>query len=143
MAELTSTNEKQIISLPKYNDRVNKLASFITNRQDDIEKNKEKLSEVQEKLKKITKIRINQLVKYIFPIKHIQPKVEMVESAESEIVSALSEATHTTYIKNKWIYTDNSGEYQHSIVWPTLPGSGNYSAYNLWGEHLKILIVLM
>lgn len=56
-----------------------------------------------------------------------------MESSESDMVSALAEASHTMYIRDRWV-TDNSGEMQYSIVAPCLPGSGNYSDYNDWGE---------
>lgn len=130
---LTESNEKLVRSLPKYEERVEKLESCVSNKKEEIERNKEKLIEIQKELQIISKVRIQQLIKYIFPIKHVQPKSEMVESSEAEMVSALAEATHTTYIKNQWVYTDNSSEYQHSIVAPCLPGSGNYAAYNHWG----------
>lgn len=49
-------------------------------------------------------------------------------------VSALRDASHTAYVRGQWVYTDGSGEAQYRIVEPTLPCSGDYSAYNLWGE---------
>lgn len=59
---------------------------------------------------------------------------EVESSGELDTVSALAEATRTAYVKGRWVYTDSTGELHHSIVAPTLPGSGDYSAYNLWGE---------
>lgn len=55
-----------------------------------------------------------------------------MESSEDDMISALAEASRTMYIRDRWV-TDNSGEMQHSIVAPALPGSGNYSDYNDWG----------
>lgn len=53
-------------------------------------------------------------------------------SSEFDTVSALADATHTAYVKGHWVFTNSSGGLHHSIVAPTLPGSGDYSAYNLW-----------
>ena len=47
-------------------------------------------------------------------------------------VSALAEARQTSYIRGRWVYTENAGELQYRIIEPTLPGNGDYSAYNLW-----------
>lgn len=55
-------------------------------------------------------------------------------------VSALRDASHTAYVRGQWVYTDGSGEAQYRIVEPTLPCSGDYSAYNLWGKFHVILI---
>lgn len=60
-----------------------------------------------------------------------------MESSESDVISELAEASHTMYIRNRWV-TDNSGEMQYSIVAPCLPGSGNYSDYNDWGKSLLV-----
>lgn len=57
---------------------------------------------------------------------------EVELSSEFDTVSALAEATRTAYVRGRWVFTDSSGELHHSIVAPTLPGSGDYSAYNLW-----------
>lgn len=60
--------------------------------------------------------------------------VSDVDPFDSDMVSAIAEASGTTYVRNRWVYNlDNSGELQHVIVAPSLPGSGNYSAYNDWG----------
>jgi beclin 1-associated autophagy-related key regulator len=51
------------------------------------------------------------------------------------MVSAIAEASQTMYVRDRWEYTDfssDSGELQYSIVEPCLPGSGNYSLYNIW-----------
>lgn len=63
---------------------------------------------------------------------HVFFHSEVELSSEFDTVSALAEATRTAYVRGRWVYTDNSGEMHFSIVSPTLPGSGDYSAYNLW-----------
>ena len=51
-----------------------------------------------------------------------------------DTVTALADATRTAYIRGRWVFTDSSGQLQHSIVSPSLPDSGDYSAYNVWGK---------
>lgn len=152
LTELLTKNDKLSKNLPKYEERVEKLRIYIARKQEELQKSREELLTLQPELKQLTKARIEQLMHYIFPITIVQPKrwvrdkilaftplgsfvsYSQIESAESDMVSALAEATHTTYIRDKWVYTDNSGELQHCIVAPSLPGSGNYSAYNVWGK---------
>lgn len=59
------------------------------------------------------------------------------------MVFALAEASQTTYIRDRWEYTDYSGEKQYCIVAPTLPSSGNYSAYSIWGKYFYIIRVIV
>ncbi|XP_031618247.1 beclin 1-associated autophagy-related key regulator [Contarinia nasturtii] len=49
----------------------------------------------------------------------------------AETLNALAEATHTTYIRGRWVQ-DSHGELQHVIIEPSLPDNGDYSAYNDW-----------
>lgn len=41
----------------------------------------------------------------------------------AETMNALAEATHTTYIRGRWVLQDSRGELQHVIVAPSLPGN--------------------
>ena len=53
------------------------------------------------------------------------------------VSSALADACGTSYVRGKWISDfENSLEVYHCIVAPTLPGSGDYSAYSLWGAYI-------
>ncbi|KAK4884240.1 hypothetical protein RN001_000511 [Aquatica leii] len=131
LTEIRHKNEKLSKSLPKYEEKVEELGCYVEGKEDKIKKSKLELEKKQQDLKHLTRVRIKQLIEYIFPITIVQPKLE-TESSTSDMVTALAEATHTTYISDRWVYTDNSGELQHCIVSPTLPGSGNYSAYNVW-----------
>lgn len=58
------------------------------------------------------------------------------DSTTSDIVtSALAEASGTSYVRGRWISDkENSSEIRHCIVEPTLPGTGDYSAYSHWGN---------
>lgn len=131
LTELVHKNEKLEKSLPKYREKVEELGCYVESKEDNIQESKRKLEKKRQDLKQLIRVRISQLIQYIFPITIVQPKSE-VESSALDMVSALAEATHTTYIRDRWVYTDNSGELQHCIVAPSLPGSGNYSAYNVW-----------
>lgn len=42
--------------------------------------------------------------------------------ASTETMNALAEATHTTYVRGRWVLQDSRGELQHVIVAPSLPG---------------------
>lgn len=41
----------------------------------------------------------------------------------AETMNALAEATHTTYVRGRWVLQDSRGELQHVIVSPSLPGN--------------------
>ena len=56
-------------------------------------------------------------------------------SEQDSMVSALAEARHTAYVHGRWVYTDNGNEHQYQVIEPTLPGSGDYSAYCAWREY--------
>ncbi|KAG8233769.1 hypothetical protein J437_LFUL003840 [Ladona fulva] len=67
-------------------------------------------------------------------------EAEVVSTEEGEAVSsALAEATRTAYVRGQWVLTDtlnsgcgSPGELRNSIVAPSLPASGDYSAYCKW-----------
>lgn len=56
-----------------------------------------------------------------------------------DTVTALADATRTAYIRGRWVFTDSSGQLQHCIVAPSLPDSGDYSAYNVWGKQVIVI----
>lgn len=47
---------------------------------------------------------------------------DLATNVSAETMSALADATHTTYIRGRWVLQDNRGELQHVIVAPSLPG---------------------
>lgn len=64
----------------------------------------------------------------------------MISSSDSDsfaqdTVSALAEARHTSYIRGRWVYTENGSEHQYRVVEPLLPGCGDYSPYTMWREY--------
>lgn len=64
------------------------------------------------------------------------------DSTTSDIVtSALADASGTSYVRGRWISEkENSLEIHHCIVEPTLPATGDYSAYSLWGNFVIVPI---
>jgi len=134
LSNLIEMNDKCRKTLPKYLDHLSNSSCTIEVKIQKIEQKGSDLNEKLEKVKKLRRLRIGQLMKFIFPISSIiQPRTTSsfdTDLAETEIVNEIAEATHTTYIRDRWVYTDSSGELKYCIVGPLLPGSGNYSAYN-------------
>ncbi|CAH0550566.1 unnamed protein product [Brassicogethes aeneus] len=131
LISLKQNNEERHKSLPKYDQKIHSLESYIERKFEEYDRNSEAFKKGEINLKKLTKLRVHQLFKYIFPITKVSPKVEM-ESSDTDMVSAIADASRTTYISDRWEYTDYSSEMKYCIVGPTLPASGNYSAYNIW-----------
>ncbi|XP_044264376.1 beclin 1-associated autophagy-related key regulator isoform X1 [Tribolium madens] len=135
--EVKRTSEKLI----KYDQKVSQIEQYAADKRDKVEKQRELLEQKRREIMKLVRLRIDQL-KYVFPIKKVEPKLE-VESAESDMVSAIAEASQTMYVRDRWEYADfltDSSELQYSIVEPTLPGSGNYSLYNFWVSKNKDVV---
>lgn len=74
LKELKQKNEKLSKSLPKYEEKVERFESYVAGKQEDTQKSKELLQKYQEQLKSITKVRIQQLIRYIFPISRVEAK---------------------------------------------------------------------
>ncbi|XKL64066.1 hypothetical protein PGB90_004152 [Kerria lacca] len=123
----------KVVQLPTF---VIKVIRFIEYRFE-LENKNERKSSVKNlipRLKKLIKKRIEELVKFIFPINEIQStkSSSLTSDSQEDIKTKLAEATRTAYIRGRWIFTDSWGETQHSIVAPTLPDSGDYSPYIHW-----------
>lgn len=127
-------NKARITRLPRYKERVEKLQFYVANNMKlEISERKERVAKIKLELEKMVQKNVEDLVLYIFPIYKIDPIFKSEEESEStDTVSALAEATRTSYIRGKWIFMDSSGELHYRIVAPTLPGSGDYSAYSIW-----------
>lgn len=58
-------------------------------------------------------------------------------SSEDSMIACLSEAQRTVFVRDRWIQLsdhESTGGIRYSVVAPTLPGSGDYSAYHDWGK---------
>ncbi|XP_076645287.1 autophagy related protein 14 [Halictus rubicundus] len=134
---LKDVNSQVALRLPKHEERVERLHRHVTGLKVKQEKQKEAVDRKRQQLKKVIRTATKQLIQYIFPLSKVQPNRSLSSSEEDTSVDvvtcALADASGTSYVRGRWINdTDNSSEVQHCIVAPTLPGSGNYSAYSLW-----------
>lgn len=148
-------NRQRSERLPKYQERVTRLESIARQSDEKVELHRKHLQAVQQKLKVVVKRRAEQLLKYIFPITEVIPPSrrwetpihdstiltyyaaifsEFSENLEDSVTSAIAEASQMTFVRGQWVSSDCSGELHHCIVAPTLPISGDYSAYSMWGE---------
>jgi len=127
---LLEVNEEKRKRLLRYEDRVAKLEGYVNSKRCELKTKAEELFQAHGKLKQVVKKNVQQLVYYIFPINVIRPSPPSHDHCDT--ISALADASRTTFIRDKWVLTDTSTELQYSIVAPTLPNSGDYSAYNDW-----------
>ncbi|XP_034942631.1 beclin 1-associated autophagy-related key regulator [Chelonus insularis] len=135
---LKDINSQLVQRLPKHEERVEKLHRYVNNLKIKQEKKREDVDRKRQQLKKVIRAAAKQLVQYIFPLSQVEPERSLYGSEEenlsSDIVTcALADASGTSYVRGRWISeSENSLEMHHRIVAPTLPGSGDYSAYSLW-----------
>ncbi|CAG2054163.1 unnamed protein product [Timema podura] len=131
-ANLTKTNRERSVRLPRYEEKVGKMEHYVRQWQHNVKKQQRALEAVHQDLKEVIRSSVQQLVTYIFPITAVQPAPPGTGKEEEDTVTALADASRTAYVRGHWILTDSSGELHHCIVAPTLPGSGDYSAYSAW-----------
>ncbi|XP_055600933.1 beclin 1-associated autophagy-related key regulator [Uranotaenia lowii] len=133
--ELNEHNRMLRIKLPRCDDKVKVLEDYVLSKQDESERRRQCLKELQSKLKQERRENIDKLIKYIFPISQAISNRSSFSSSDGEsknTINEILEATRTAYVRGKWVLQDSFGEVQHIIVAPALPGNGNYSAYNDW-----------
>lgn len=128
--EVAKENKDRRAHLPVFQDRLKRLLGIISQYQKKIAEKSDILSLNERRLKCLARWSIQEAHRYIFPITEIKPP-ESSESDTSSTAWALAEALQTTYVRGRWIYTDASHETQYRVVEPLLPGSGDYSAYNM------------
>ncbi|XP_034192924.1 autophagy related protein 14 isoform X5 [Osmia lignaria lignaria] len=134
---LKDVNSQLALRLPRHEERVEELHRYVVGLIIKQEKQKQAVDRKRQQLKKVIRIAAKQLIQYIFPLSKVQPNRSLCsseEDASSDVVTcALADASGTSYVRGRWINdTDNALEVQHRIVAPTLPGTGDYSAYSLW-----------
>ncbi|XP_058789869.1 beclin 1-associated autophagy-related key regulator [Phymastichus coffea] len=132
---LKKVNVDTALRLPKHVEQIEKLRKKVTDMKIKKEKQKESVEKKRQQLKKVIRTAVKQLIKYIFPLSIVEPSKsnEGDQSSTDVVTSAIADASGTSYVRGKWINdTENSLKIHHKIVAPTLPGSGDYSAYTLW-----------
>ncbi|XP_022257045.1 beclin 1-associated autophagy-related key regulator-like isoform X3 [Limulus polyphemus] len=128
--------------VPKYKEKLQKIWRYISHCQNTTEAQRELLQSVTTNLKSVVRENVSQLTTWIFPVKEIDSRqisqdklldcmtVGLYETVGP--VADLAEAQQTTYVKGKWIYTDDNWDLQYQIVKSCLNGNGDYSAYSVW-----------
>nr|UXP86415.1 beclin-1 [Procambarus clarkii] len=131
-AEVFNINAARNKQLPLFLQRLSKVKQILHQYQEKIRDKKEQLAICEAQLKGVIRGNIRQLTRYIFPITEVKPARSMdTDPCSIDTVSAIAEASQTTYVRGRWIHLGTSHETQYQIVHPLLPGSGDYSAYNL------------
>ncbi|EEB19373.1 conserved hypothetical protein [Pediculus humanus corporis] len=127
-------NAARTLRLPRNKERVEKLEYYVANNMKaEIRHRRNKVAKAEMELRKLVQKNVNDLISYIFPISKIDAISKSTEELEStDTVTALAEATRTSYVRGKWVFMDSTGDLHYRIVAPTLPGSGDYSAYSDW-----------
>ncbi|XP_043201981.1 beclin 1-associated autophagy-related key regulator-like [Amphibalanus amphitrite] len=94
----------------------------------------QRLEIVRHALKGNVRGNVRQLVSVVFPVSEVQPRPGLGRppAALTETESALAEAQSLAYVRGRWVQLEPVGELQYRVVEPTLPGSGDYSAYHVW-----------
>ncbi|KAJ8921193.1 hypothetical protein NQ315_013665 [Exocentrus adspersus] len=130
LSEMREKNKRREEHLPDYG-QIEILKKDVIVRKVGMEDHYKLTARNQHEIRKRTRLVIQQLFKYIFPIMEIMPEEE-IESDFVMIcnVSKTRESTHLS--REQWQFIDYSSEKQYRIVAPTLPSSGDYSAYNYW-----------
>ncbi|XP_059471775.1 beclin 1-associated autophagy-related key regulator [Neocloeon triangulifer] len=131
---LNEVNRQRSERLPKYQERVARLETIARQSNEKVDVHRNQLVAIQQKLKVVVLRRSEQLLKYIFPITEVIPpsRSEYSDGLEDSVTSAIAEASQMTFVRGQWVSSDCSGELHHCIVAPTLPISGDYSAYSMW-----------
>ncbi|KAJ8673586.1 hypothetical protein QAD02_004848 [Eretmocerus hayati] len=135
LCALKELNTKAVLDLPKQEERIEKLRKHVDNMRTKQQKQKDYLELKRQEWKKLKRKIIENLIQYVFPLSVVEPRKSYLDDGSSTdtITCALADASGTSYVRGKWINdNENSLELQHCIVAPTLPGSGDYSAYSLW-----------
>lgn len=127
-------NKETRKKLPQYEKNVNNLREFVQKRLETNDVSCKNNAQLKHQLKYRVRHNLQMLIKYIFPIAQSVSKVDIPSDfIAPDTESALAEATHTAYVRGRWILQDSSqSELQHIIVAPSLPNNGDYSAYNDW-----------
>lgn len=147
--KLLRANRETQKKFPQYESNVKILREYVDRRLDNNEQLMETRRALQQELKFRVRHNIDTLTRFIFPLSTLVSKQQQQQQqhqhehssgsvqqniAGIDTVSELAEATQTAYIRGRWVYQDgqNTSEVQHVIVAPSLPGDGDYSAYNDW-----------
>lgn len=143
---LVTANRYTQKQVPQYISKCQNFADYIDRADDRNAELDKKRTQLQDELKKRVRSNVQKLIKFVFPISQVISKSQTVSQISdsggsndgiADTVSALADATHTAYIRGRWVLQDSQTELHHVIVAPALPGNGDYSAYNDWVATIK------
>lgn len=136
--QLTTANRYTQKQVPQYISKCQSFSDYIERADERNAELTRKRAQLHQELKRRIRQNIQKLIKFIFPLSQVISKSDSVlHGADifdgiADTVSALADATHTAYIRGRWVLQDSQSELQHVIVAPSLPGNGDYTAYNDW-----------
>ncbi|KAK7071481.1 autophagy protein 14, partial [Halocaridina rubra] len=132
-SEIAEHNAKLKEQLPVFQHRLSKMRKILHQYNDKVSDKRNQFAISNAQLKGVIRGNIKQLTRFIFPITEVKPARLSIDAdpKHMDTVTAIAEASQTTYVRGRWVYTDTSHETQYRIVHPLLPGSGDYSAFNL------------
>lgn len=109
------------------------IQKYIQKKSNDIEESEGRALRSMNALSEVRKLHFVDVEKYIFSIKEVVQSSPVENNMAVSTISALREASHTTYISGRWVYSSSiEGSGCYSIIEPSLPNDGDYSAYILW-----------
>ncbi|KAM7288594.1 beclin 1-associated autophagy-related key regulator isoform X2 [Ixodes scapularis] len=104
----------------------------------DSQRKRQELAVCRRGAKEVVRASLNDLTRYIFPIKeHSPPPSTSGGVQEDDVWTELEEAQRTTYVRGRWVtLVAPPHDTTYSVVEPRLPAHGDYSQYSAWvAEH--------
>ncbi|KAK3885356.1 hypothetical protein Pcinc_010435 [Petrolisthes cinctipes] len=132
-AEVSNLNAMRRKELPIFHQRLEKMSKILEQYEAKIKDKREHLTRSEGQLKGVVRANIKQLTTNIFPISQVKPTPSSSEGepGQRDTASAIAEASQTTYVRGRWVYTDTSHETRYKVVEPILSGPGDYAAHYL------------
>ncbi|XP_014207064.1 beclin 1-associated autophagy-related key regulator [Copidosoma floridanum] len=152
---LKEINAKITSRLPKHEVQTEKLIKYSLDIKFKWQQQRDAFEKKKQQIKTHAREIAKQLIKYIFPLSRVEPSDRSSNSSEESISDstdlltyALADASGTSYVRGKWVNDtdnvykfykniENNSQVKYRIVHPTLPGSGDYSAYSRWEARNK------
>lgn len=74
LGDLKTDNLKKRSNLPKYEQKVQQIENYVTDRKEKIDRSRKLFEQKQIEIKRLVKLRLQQLFKYVFPINKVNPQ---------------------------------------------------------------------
>lgn len=95
LTELLDKNNERSEKLKAYKTKSEALEDCVSKKFEDVSVTQDKLKEIFVVIRRLARLRVEQLLKYVFPISLVKPTMEMESSGDS-MVKELAEALQTT-----------------------------------------------